>query len=46
MADALLDLSLNARSTETAIGYLDLAADWLTRARGLERETDDFEKRN
>ena len=37
MAEALLDLSLNAPDTETIVAYLDLAADWLAQARGLER---------
>ena len=37
MADALLDLSLNSQDTETIAAYLDLAADWLAQARGLER---------
>ena len=40
MADALLDLSLNASNTETIVAYLDFAADWLAQARGLERETE------
>ena len=35
-ADRLLDLSLNARNTETIIAYLDLAAGMLAEARELE----------
>ena len=37
MAEALLDLSLNAPDTATIVAYLNLAADWLAQARGLER---------
>jgi hypothetical protein len=40
MADALLDLSLNSQNTETIVAYLDLAADWLAQARGLECEAE------
>jgi hypothetical protein len=39
MAEALLDLSLNAADTEAIVAYLNLAADWLAKARGLERES-------
>ena len=41
MAEALLDLSLNASDTETIVAYLNLAADWLAQARGLERELEE-----
>ena len=37
-ADALLDLSLNAHSTEATIIYLDIATGWLALARGLETQ--------
>ena len=40
MAEALLDLSLNAPDTATIVAYLNLAADWLAQARGLERGLD------
>jgi hypothetical protein len=42
MASASLDLSLNAPNSETAVGYLDLAAGWLSLACGLERESEEM----
>lgn len=45
MAEACLDLSLNAQSFEGTVGYLDLAAGWLAQARGLESESDSSEER-
>jgi len=42
MANALLDLSLNSKNTETIAAYLDLAADWLALAHGLECEEEEW----
>lgn len=43
MAAALIDLSLNSPDVETTAGYLDLAAEWLSRARGFAASNSSFQ---